>query len=109
MTSTAMASKRRLKQLIEEAIVDCYGEEEQATGLFTMIEGNLALPFTTTLLGVTVDVVGVDMNDNGRVVAICRHGEHRQRIALADLPLPSPPPAGAEWIAAYRHWAKHRG
>jgi len=26
-----------------------------------------------------------------------------------DLPLPSPPPAGAEWIAAYRHWATHNG
>jgi len=81
----------------------------QATGLFTMIVGNLALPFRTTFLGVTVDMVGVDMDDNGRVVAICKAGKHRQRVALADLPLPSPPPAGAEWIAAYWHWAKHRG
>jgi hypothetical protein len=109
MTSTAIASKRHLEQLIEEAVVDCYNEEEQATGLFTMIEDNLALPFRTTVLGVTVDVVGVDMNDNGRVVAICRDGKHRQRIALADLPLPSPAPAGSKWIAAYRHRAKHRG
>jgi hypothetical protein len=109
MTSTAIASKRRLERLIEEAIVDCYNEEEQATGLFTAIEDNLALPFRTTLLGVMVDVVGVDMNDNGRVVAICKAGKHRQSIELADLPLPSPPPAGAEWIAAYRLWAKHRG
>lgn len=109
MTGTAMASKRRLERLIEEAIVDCYGEEEQATGLFTMIEGNLALPFRTAILGVTVDVLSIDMTDDTTVVAICKAGKRRQRIALADLPLPSPPPAGAEWIAAYRHWAKHRG
>lgn len=57
MTGTTMASKRRLERLIEEAIVDCYGEEEQATGLFTMIEDNLALPFKTTLLGVTVPLI----------------------------------------------------
>jgi hypothetical protein len=27
---------------------------------------------------------------------------------LREGPLPSPPPAGAEWIAAYRHWARQR-
>jgi hypothetical protein len=28
-----------------------------------------------------------------------------QAIGILDLPLPAPPPAGAEWIEAYRHWA----
>ena len=40
-----------------------------------------------------------------RLVAICVRGQHRQAIAILDLPLPDPPPQGAEWIAAYRHWA----
>ena len=31
-------SKARLKELIEQAIVDAYGEEEQVGGFFTMIE-----------------------------------------------------------------------
>jgi hypothetical protein len=35
-----------LEALIEEATVDCYDEYEQATGLFTMIEDELDLPFT---------------------------------------------------------------
>lgn len=30
----------------------------------------------------------------------------RQTIHLLDLPLPEPPPEGAKWIAAYRHWAR---
>jgi Calcium binding len=106
MTGTAAASKQHLEQLIEEATVDCYDEEEQATGLFTMIEENLALPFKTTILGIEAEVVGVDLGDAGRLVAVCKAGKHRQRIALGDLPVPSPPPAGAEWIAAYRLWAK---
>ncbi|MCT9076384.1 calcium-binding protein [Streptomyces fulvoviolaceus] len=45
-----------LEALIAEATVDAYGEEEQLTGLFTMIEENLAVPFATTVLGVEVNV-----------------------------------------------------
>jgi hypothetical protein len=29
--------------------VDAYGEDEQQTGFYTMIEENLTLPFTTTV------------------------------------------------------------
>lgn len=32
-------SKAELDALIEEATVDCYNEEEQITGLFTMLAG----------------------------------------------------------------------
>ena len=31
-------------------------------------------------------------------------GRQHQAIPILDLALPSPPPAGAEWIQAYRHW-----
>jgi hypothetical protein len=43
-----------LDKLVAEAIVDCYNESEQVTGLYTMIADNLALPFETTVLGVAV-------------------------------------------------------
>ena len=33
--------KARLDMLVAEAIVDCYNESEQVTGLYTMIEANL--------------------------------------------------------------------
>jgi hypothetical protein len=108
MTRATVVSPQHLRELIEEATVDCYGEEEQATGLFTMIEKHLALPFKSTVLGITVDVVGIDISGSGRLVAVCKAGKHRQRIALDDLPWPTPAPAGAEWIAAYRLWAQGR-
>jgi hypothetical protein len=38
-------SDARLEELIEQATVACYNEEEQITGLFTMIEDNIAVPF----------------------------------------------------------------
>lgn len=99
-------SKRVLRRLIEDATVDAYGESEQRTGLFTMMEEHLALPFETEVLGVTVSVVRIDLNLADEIVVICRRGNKRQSLPILDLPLPKPPPAGAEWIEAYRLWTR---
>ena len=97
-------SARKLDKMIEEATVDCYDELEQASGFFTMIEDHLAVPFAAEVLGVEVSVVGVEMDDNGSLKAVCERNGKRQLIGLIDLELPKSPPSGAEWIAAYRHW-----
>ncbi|MFJ4513391.1 calcium-binding protein [Streptomyces sp. NPDC088816] len=94
-----------LEAMIEEATVDAYNEDEQLTGLFTMLEEHLDLPFTTAVLGVEVTVRGVDLTPEGRIVVLCSRGGARQSIGILELPLPSPAPDGAEWIEAYRHWA----
>jgi hypothetical protein len=98
--------KRQLEALIEEAIIDAYGESEQRVGFLTMLEEHLAVPFATEILGTAVRVERVDLNDADEIVAICRRGRERQMIPLLNLPLPSPPPAGWEWIDAYRHWVR---
>lgn len=100
-------SRADLDELVEEAIVDAYGEDEQLAGFFTMIGENLALPFTTRVLGAEVTVEGIELTHCG-VAAICVRGTHRQAIAICDLPLPAPPPSGSEWISAYGHWATRR-
>ncbi|MBC2900633.1 calcium-binding protein [Streptomyces cupreus] len=97
--------KAELAAMIEEATVDAYNEDEQLTGLFTMLEEHLDLPFTTVVLGVEVTVGGIDLTLDGRIVVLCSHGGMRQSIGILDLPLPSPAPEGAQWIEAYRHWA----
>ena len=74
-----------------------------------MIEDNLELPFTTTLLGVEIEVTSIDMRNDDRIVAACKRGRKTQHIDLAELPLPTPPPPGAEWIAAYRRWGECGG
>jgi calcium binding protein len=99
-------SKRRLNELVEEAIIDAYGESEQRVGFLTMLEEHLAVPFTTEILETAVRVERVDLNAADEIVVICRRGQQRQRIPILDLPLPAPPPAGWEWIEAYRHWAR---
>jgi hypothetical protein len=105
-TNLPSFSKAKLEQLIEEAVVDAYGEEEQAVGFLTMMEEHLTLPFSANILGVDVVVEKVDMTRNGQIVAVCRRDKTRQKIGILDLPLPTPAPGGAEWIAAYRHWRR---
>ena len=99
-------SRAKIEALIEEAVVDAYGDEEQTGGFFTMIEEHLALPFSVRILGVEAVVEKVDMTRDGRIVAVCRHDGVKQRIEILDLPLPKPAPAGAEWIAAYSYWRR---
>jgi len=84
--------------VIEQATVDAYGESEQTTGWFTMIDENLAVPFETMVLGVPVTVERVDLNTSEQIVAICKRGRS------LDLPMPRPQPEGGEWIETYRQW-----
>ena len=55
------ATAERLDELIEEATVDCYDVEEQASGFFNMIDEYLALPFTTRIFGIEVSVAEVEL------------------------------------------------
>jgi hypothetical protein len=99
-------SKAKLDRLVEEAIVDCYNEAEQATGLYTMIEDHLQLPFETVVLGVPVTVTAIDITEDDQIVAVCKHGSLKQKLPILELPLPTPRPLGSEWIEAYRYWAR---
>ncbi len=99
-------SAAKLDEMIESAIVDAYGESEQILGFHTMLDNNLALPFKTTILGVEVTVERIDLSDDDQIVAVCSRGKAEQRVPLLDLPLPRPSPEGADWIAAFRRWAR---
>jgi calcium binding protein len=100
------SNNKLLDAMIEEAIIDAYNDEEQVTGLFTMLEEHLALPFQTTVLGVTATVTKIDLTTENEIVAICRRDNHKQTIAILELRLPDPAPDGAEWIEAYRRWRR---
>lgn len=52
--------------------MDCYNESEEVTGLYTMIEEYLAVPFQTSVLGMDVTVGTVDLTDAEEVVVVCR-------------------------------------
>src|SRR5262245_10663366 len=100
MPTRPRIGKQRLEALVEEAIVDAYGESEQRVGFLCMLQEHLGCPFTTEILGHAVTVERINWNDAEEIVAVCRRQRHRQLIPILNLPMPSPPPSGWEWIEA---------
>src|SRR5258708_7036711 len=101
-------SLAKLDEMIEEATVDAYGESEQTVGFFTVLEERLKLPFKAEVLGMDVIVERLDMTDDDQIVAVCSRGKSQQPVRILNLTLPDPPPEGAEWIEAFRRWARGR-
>jgi len=101
-------SPAALSRLLEEAIVDAYGDDEQLVAVFTRLEESLRVPFGVSILGVEATVARVDLTDAGEIVAVCRRGRAKQTVPILDLSLPRPRPEGAEWIEVYRRFAMGR-
>jgi hypothetical protein len=99
--------KERLEALLEEATVDCYGVDEEFTGVMCTLGEELRFPLKATVVGELVEVVGIDERRSGLgrgVVARVRRGGHDYRVGLAELEFVDPDPASAEWLEAYRYW-----
>lgn len=69
--------KRQLDALIEEAIVDAYGESEQRVGFLTMLQNDLVCPFEIEILGAPAIVEGVDLNDAEDAIRRVRRSRRR--------------------------------
>ena len=101
-------SRAKLDDMIEEATVDAYGESEQTVGFFTLLEEQLKLPFKTEVLGAEFTVERLDVTEDEQILAVCSRGKSQQPVPILDFTLPDPPPEGAEWIEAFRRWARGR-
>ena len=67
--------KDELEDLVEEATIDAYGEEEQVTSFYTVLDEHLTLPFDKIILGVDVTVEKLDLTDRSDdIVIVCRRG-----------------------------------
>jgi len=101
------AAGRRLRRLIEEGLVDCYGEDEQHGAFLVMLEEHVACPFKARIVGEEVEVLGFDWNDTGReIMAVCRRKGRRYRVGVTALEWTGRPPTGAVWFDAYRAWLR---
>ena len=90
-TRSKLPSDTKLDEMIEEAIVDAYGESEQTVGLYTMLEENLATPFKTEMLGVEVTVERLDLTDDEQIVAVAPAERRSARFSIC----PAQPPPKA--------------
>jgi hypothetical protein len=95
----------RLRRLIEEALVDAYGEDEQHGAFLVMFEEHVACPFTALVVGKEVEVRGFDWaGAPHEIVALCRRKGRTHRVNVSVLQWAARRPAGAEWFDAYRAW-----
>lgn len=95
----------RLNELIEEATVDAYDEEEQHTGLLTMIEDNVVCPFKAQLIGEKVEVTEFVWPKSGLGLKVeCRYKGKTHLVDITSLEWTDPLPEGFEWIEAYLEW-----
>ena len=102
--------QERLWELIDEATVDCYGEEEQHSGLLTMIEDHVECPFRAKVIGEEVEVTGFEWPEEGYgLFAVCERNGRQYQVDINSLERVKPHPEGFEWIEAYLAWREGVG
>lgn len=95
-----------IDELLEEIMVDAYGDAEQLTSFEVAFEDAARFPFPARLLGQQVDVIKIEFEGNERrgLTALCRHGEERHRVSLGDLVPGAVTLETARLLNAYRRW-----
>jgi hypothetical protein len=97
--------RERLRALIEDAMVDCYTEDEEHVGITTMVEDSVVCPFKAKVLGEEVEVEELRHAQFGHGVdAVCRYKGKKYRINVNSLEWLEQKPEGFEWIEAYQAW-----
>jgi len=75
---------RKLERLIEEAVVDAYNESEERTGLYTMLDERLEVPFKTEGEKCDPDPDVQIFRGEWRRDDVCRAGRKRLNIPKSD-------------------------
>ncbi len=105
-TNSAQSRCAALDALLEEILVDAYGEDEQLWAFRQAIEDEVSLPVDAFVLGEPVSVVGIDYDGNDRrgLTARCRRDRGEEHVvSLADVRVAGQGKA-MQYVAAYRKW-----
>ena len=97
-----MTGHDEVDRLVAVITVDCYNLAEQVTAFYETFAEEVPLPTTATVVGTTIEVVGIDIAEHGEeLIARCHRGDVVQDLRLSDLVFA--PDTAAGWIhAAYR-------
>jgi Calcium binding len=96
-----------IDQLLEEILVDAYGDDEQLGSFEVAFEESARFPFPARIVGASVDVLEVKYQGDERrgLTAICRRDGEVYTVSLTDL---TPGPVTletAKLLNAYRRWS----
>lgn len=97
---------KEVREALEEATIDCYGEDEQASGLFELAAQELAFPFPGAVMGEAVSVVDALAcpYDSSGLDLVVEYKKKRFAIAASSVELTKPLPEGHLYLAALLDW-----
>lgn len=97
-----------IEELVERVTVDADGDYEHLTAFWQWFEDEARFPFPATVVGVPVEVMGVDFPGDERrgLVAICRRDGTDHQVSLVDI-VPTGPMRvlTRQLLDAVRRWA----
>lgn len=97
-----------IDDLIEEIIVDAYGEHEQLWSFRQVFEDDARFPFRGRVVGVDVEVASVHFDGDERrgLLAVCRREGEVHKVSLLEVTPVGPLPLRTrQLVDAYRRWA----
>ena len=99
-------SEEELDQMIRDAAVDCYNDDEVFMGILYTLQDELSFPFEAKALGDTVAVTDIDDRSSGRgrgVVAKVEKQGKTYTIGLGDLEI-DPDSVNSKWFRMLHYW-----
>lgn len=101
-----MLECRSIDDCIELALVDAYGDEEQAVAWLTCIEAMFGRFKQVEVMGRQVTLAGFDLAQGSTIVAICKEGKKRARVAIESVRFHGMTPIEIRWLKAWKKFSK---
>lgn len=98
----------QIDELIEEIVVDAYGDYEQLCSFRQAFEDDARFPFRGLVVGAEVEVTAVDFDGHDRrgLIAVCRRTGDRHTVSLLEVTPTGPMPLETrQLLDAYRRWS----
>jgi hypothetical protein len=102
-----MRQCKSVQACIELALTDAYGPDEQAVAWLTCVEVMFSRFKHVKVRGDDVQLVGFDLS-NEELVAVCRQGKRKARVALQSVEFPELTPVEARWLQAWKRFSAAR-
>jgi hypothetical protein len=101
-----MRKCKSVNACIELALTDAYGEYEEASAWLVCIETLFERFERAKVLGEDVRLEGFDLDHGLTVVAVCKKGKRRARVALDSVEFPGITPIEARWLKAWQQFSR---
>jgi hypothetical protein len=101
-----MLECRSINECIDLALVDAYGEEEQAVAWLTCMEEMFSRFEQVELMGRPVMLEGFDLAHGRAIVAICKEGKKSARVSIESVKFAGMTPIESRWLKAWKKFSK---